>query len=111
MGLVKEMGTATTRRKGWFVWIALSMSFLNSASNAHGQDEEVTRSTLRGFSGVHVVVQPVAPQIEKEGLTTDQIQKDTEAKIRAAGMKVLSKAEFLKTPGKPYLDVNANIPL
>jgi hypothetical protein len=58
---------------------------------------------------VHVVVEPLSPAIEKDGLTTNQLQKDTESKLHTAGIKVLSKEEFLKTAGKPYLYVNVNI--
>jgi hypothetical protein len=95
--------------KWWFIFIAFFMSFFNLAPNAFAQDDADTRPTLRGFSGVYVVVEPLSPQIENEGLTTDQLQKDIVEKIRTAGVKVLSKEEFFKTPGKPYLYVNASI--
>jgi hypothetical protein len=98
-----------TSSKSWFMFTAFFMFFLNLASSGFAQDDADTRPTLRGFSGVYVVVEPLSPQIEKEGLTTDQLQKETEAKIRTAGVKVLSKEEFLKTPGKPYLYVNTSI--
>jgi hypothetical protein len=95
--------------KGWLIFITFFMSFLNSTPSAFAQDDADTRPTLHGFSGVYVVVEPLSPQIEKQGLTADQLQKDSEAKIRAAGIKVLSKEEFLRTPGRPYLYVNASI--
>jgi hypothetical protein len=95
--------------KGWFILIAFFMSFLILAPDGFAQDDADTRPTLRGFSGVYVVVEPLSPQIESEGLTTDQLQKDIVEKIRTAGIKVLSKEEFFKTPGKPYLYVNASI--
>jgi hypothetical protein len=99
-------------RGRWSVLIAFFVFFLfplNLASNAFAQDDADTRPTLRGFPGVYVVVEPLSPQIENKELTTDQLQKDAEAKIRTAGMKILSKEEFLRTPGKPYLYVNVNI--
>jgi hypothetical protein len=95
-------------RKGWPIFFCF-LSFLSLASNAFAQDDAETRLTLRGFSGVYVVVEPLSPQIENEGLTTDQLQKDTEAKLRTAGVKILSKEEFVRTPGKPYLYVSVNI--
>jgi hypothetical protein len=97
------------RGERWFVLIALFIIFFDLASNAFAQDDADTRLTLRGFSGLYVAVEPMSPQIEKEGLTTDQLQKDTEAQIRTAGVKVLSKEEFVRTPGKPYLYVNVGI--
>jgi hypothetical protein len=97
------------RREGWFTLVAFFIFFLNLASNAFAQDDADTRATLRDFSGVYVVVEPLSPQIEKEGLTTDQVQRDTELALRTAGIKVLSKEEFLRTSGRPYLYVIVNI--
>jgi hypothetical protein len=98
-----------THWKWWFIIIAFFVFLLNLASDAFAQDDADTRPTLRGFSGVYVVVEPLSPQIEREGLTTDRLQKEIEARIRTAGVKVLSKEEFLKTLGKPYLYVNVGI--
>ena len=104
----KEKGL-TKSIKCYFILTALAFSFLNLDSKVFAQDDELTRPTLRGFQGVHVVVEPLSPTIEKDGLSTNQLQKDTESKLQAAGIKVLSKEEFLKTAGKPYLYVNVNI--
>jgi hypothetical protein len=96
--------------KKWCLIFTASFIFiLDTASYGLAQDDEDTRPTLRGFPGVYVVVEPLSPQIERDGLTTDQVQKDTELKLRTAGMKVLSKEEFQQTLGKPYLYVNVNI--
>jgi hypothetical protein len=107
--LVKKGERIMTSLKWPVFFIAFFMFFLNLASNAFSQDDADTRPTLRGFSGVYVVVEALSPQIEKEGLTTDQLQRDAEAKIRTAGVKVLSREEFVKAPGKPYLYVNVSI--
>jgi hypothetical protein len=96
-------------KKSRLIFIGFFIFFLNTASYGLAQDDEDTRPTLRGFPGVHVVVEQLNPQIEKDGLTTNQLQKDTELKLRTAGMKVLSKEEFQKTLGKPYLYVTVNI--
>jgi hypothetical protein len=93
----------------WFIFIAFALSFLNLASNGFAQDDEETRPTLRGFQGVHVVVEQLSPAVEKDGLSRNQLQKDTELILQTSGIKVLSKEEFLKTVGKPYLYVNVNI--
>jgi hypothetical protein len=97
------------RKKRPLIFVAFALFFLNFGSNVFAQDDGETRLTLRGFRGVHVVVEQLSSTIEKEGLSTNQLQKDTELKLQTAGIKVLSKEEFLKTAGKPYLYVNVNI--
>lgn len=99
----------TNSKKCCFILMVFAFSFLNLGSKVSAQDDEQTRPTLRGFQGVHVVVEPLSPAIEKSGLSTSQLQKDTESRLQTAGIKVLSKEEFLKTAGKPYLYVNVNI--
>lgn len=96
-------------KKHRIILIAIVLSLSNSVPNIFAQDDEQTRPTLRGFQGVQVIVEPLRPQIEKDGFTTNQLQKDTESKLQTAGIKVLSKEEFLRTVGKPYLYVNVNI--
>jgi hypothetical protein len=59
--------------------------------------------------GVRVLVEDFAPEVEREGLVKNQIQKDVEDKLRAGGMKVLTQEEALKIPGEPYLYVNLNV--
>jgi hypothetical protein len=108
-GIIEKEKKMASRGKVWFILIAFFIFFFHLSSSAFGQDDVDTRTTLRGFSSAYVVVEPLSPQIENEGLKTDQLQKDTEAKIRSVGIKVLSKEEFFKTPGKPYLYVNASI--
>ncbi len=56
------------------------------------------RESLRDLDGVKVVVDD-APQ----GLSRDRIQKDIEAQLRRAGIKVLNSGEF--PVGDPYLRV------
>lgn len=105
----REEGDMLNRMKWWIILIAFVLHLLNLASNVSAQDDADTRPTLRGFQGVHVVVEELSPQIEENGLTTKQLEMDTKLKLQTAGIKVLSKEEFLRTVGKPYLYVNAHI--
>ena len=73
------------------------------------QDDEDTRPTLRGLKEIFLYVDPLDPQIEKMGLTRNQIQMDTESKLKLAGIKVQPGKEFAKSRGHPYLYVNVNI--
>ncbi|HSB04593.1 MAG TPA: hypothetical protein VLK23_05310 [Thermodesulfobacteriota bacterium] len=79
------------------------------ASPLFALNSEMNRSTLQGLKGVRVLVEDFAPEIEREGLAKNQIQKDVEDKLRAGGMRVLTQEEALKIPGEPYLYVNLNV--
>jgi hypothetical protein len=67
------------------------------------------RATLRGLSGIGVLMERLPPEVEKGGLKTNQLQTDVESKLRKAGIKILSREECAKTPGEPYLYVNLNV--
>jgi hypothetical protein len=73
------------------------------------QDDEDTRRTLRGLKEIFLYVEPLDPQLEKMGLTRNQIQMDTESKLKLAGINVQPGEEFAKSSGHPYLYVNVNI--
>jgi len=67
------------------------------------------RDALKGLQGVRVLVEILEPEVEKSGLTTQQLQTDVELRLRQNGIRVLSEQEQLSTPGMPYLYVNVNI--
>ena len=71
-------------------------------------DTKIDRATLKGLKGVEVVIQDIRSEAQGDGLTKDLLQKDVELRLRKAGIKVLTMAESLKTPGMPYLYVNIN---
>jgi hypothetical protein len=54
---------------------------------------QTQRETLRGLKGVRVLVVPLPPEVEADGLTATQVQTDTELRLRQAGIKVFG-AEF-----------------
>lgn len=68
-----------------------------------------TRATLGGLAGIHVLIETPKPEIEKDGLTKKQLLKDVERKLRSAGITVLSKEEWRKEKGGPYLYVCVRI--
>ena len=69
---------------------------------------DLNRSTLKGLTGVQVVVENMAPALEAVGLRRDTIQTRTELRLRRAGVRVLSEKESAAAPGQPYLYVNFN---
>jgi len=82
------------------------MLLLTSVSMAFAQTPEQQRETLRGLTGVAVVVEPLSPEAEHDGLTQRQLQADVEQQLRAAGIRALTTEEWSTTPGGPYLYVN-----
>jgi len=81
-------------------------------SPAFGADADYDSRTIKGLEGVNVIVENIQPNIQryaqKAGITKEQIQKDVEAKLKSNGIKVLTRDEWLKTPGRPVLYVNIN---
>src|SRR5262249_21610567 len=51
-------------------------------------DSPSDRATLRGLPGVHVIVEPLEPDIESLGLTKTQLQTDVELRLRQHGLRV-----------------------
>ena len=94
------------------VVVAVCILFMVTVSAAFAVDSELTRLTLKGLPGVYVVVEEMQPNIEKHakksGLTTLQLQADTERRLKENGIRALSRDEWMKTPGKPVLYVGVN---
>ena len=80
--------------------LASSLSAVNGKSN---------RATLRGLDGVGVLVEQLPREVEAEGLTRNQLQKNVESRLRGAGIRVLTREECQKRPGEPYLYINVNV--
>jgi hypothetical protein len=74
-----------------------------------GFHNKINIKTLQGIKGVHVLIETVRPEIERDGLTHIQIQADVELKLRLAGLRVLSLEELSKEPGRPFLNVAVDI--
>ena len=49
--------------------------------------------TLNGFDTLKIEVERLAPDLQKAGITTEQIQTDVETKLRQAGLKIKSPSE------------------
>lgn len=92
-------------KKPW-LWLVIVLSLLYGAAPLFALDDEIL--SLRGLSALFVLVEIVDPEIEKDGLTREEIQKDTEQRLRKAGIRVLSKNEWLRTKEGAYLYVNIN---
>ena len=65
--------------------------------------------SLRGLTGVRVVVEAFAEDAVRDGLRKETVQTDVELKLRMAGIKVLSDKEYFAAEGKPYLYIQVNL--
>lgn len=79
--------------------------------------EKPDNHTLKGIVGVRIVIEPLNSDAVKAGLKTDDLISDVEARLRAAGIKILSdkEAERSKFSGdlsiKVGLDRSKDAPL
>jgi hypothetical protein len=87
----------------------LTASLLLTAAPCKAGDSEFSRKSLRGLSGVHVLVENLTDDAKRVGLDTDTIQTDVELKLRLAGITVLTSEESLRAPGMPDLYVNVDV--
>jgi len=63
------------------------------------------RDTLRGLKEVSVLVEFLPDDVEREGLSREHLTHDIEARLRQAGLRVLTISEIATSPGAPYLYV------
>lgn len=63
------------------------------------------RDTLRGLRDISVLVEYLPDDVEREGLNREHLQRDIEARLRQAGLHVLTISEVATSPGAPYLYV------
>lgn len=88
-----------------FLVTVLSCSWLISGSvSAQNHQKE----TLRGLKGVHVLIETIARDAQRDGLTRSSLQTDVELKLRTAGIRVVTSEERFEEPGWPSLYVNVN---
>ena len=94
------------------IFFAVCVCLAGSLGAAGAADNEVSRQTLAGLRGVYVVVEDLQPNIvklsDRFGFGKDQMRKDIESTLRAAGIRPLGREEWLATPGRPILYVALN---
>lgn len=64
-----------------------------------------TIETLKGFDTLKVEVEPLAPDLEKAGITREQIQTDVEERLQRAGIKI----NKTKENSNPYIVLSVKI--
>lgn len=67
-----------------------------------------SRESLRGISGVAVVVEDISPDASADGLSQDAIGAAAELILRSKGIKVLTDIDRTRLGSAPYLYINVN---
>lgn len=89
--------------------IAYSSEAGGPEQDAVSSRKQEARSGLRGLKGVHVTVEDLGPEVERQGLTRLQIQTDVELQLRKAGITVMATEEWVKDPSGPVLWVSLSM--
>ena len=87
---------------------AVLLTLLINATAAQGFDDLSSRATLKGLRDVHVVVEEFTDHEKAAGFDKRTLQTDVELKLRLAGIKVLTKAEWRDAQEGSYLYLNVN---
>lgn len=66
------------------------------------------KESLRGLKGIGLLIEPLNPEIEKAGISRDQLKQEIALQLRQAGIQVLNEEARVEEPGKPYLYINLN---
>src|SRR2546429_3179606 len=82
---------------------------LLAARGSWASDSDTARATLRGWPGVFVAVEALDPAVERAGLTTRQLHTDVEVQLQQAGLRLLTKEEWLMVIGQPLVYVHAQV--
>ena len=70
-------------------------------------DDSQDRESLRNLEGVRVHVEDLTPDPVAERLSRDEIQRAVEARLREAGIRVLTQGDF--PPGDPFLRITVGV--
>lgn len=87
-------------------WAVTALLLCLNSINVSAHMPAKAKETLRGLPGVAVVIEPLHPDTERDGLTQRQLLTEVEQQLKDAGIRVLTQEEWKNTPGAPYLYVN-----
>ncbi|HEY7675807.1 MAG TPA: hypothetical protein VIG69_01955 [Candidatus Methylomirabilis sp.] len=97
------MGRLTGLTAGVLAWLGALVS------PAPTLDTPNERVTLAGLTGVHVVVEEVLPEAERDGLTRAALQTEVEQRVRRAGLRVLTATDAMASVGRPTVTVRVTL--
>jgi len=89
--------------KKYFYTLVMFLT-LGNFSQAFSQTD-ATLKTLQGVDTLKVEIERLAPDLEKAGIKTEEIQTDVETKLRQAGFKIRTSGEA----NNPYIVLHINV--
>lgn len=102
--------TALVRRRV-LVGLAVLWGFVGLlVSESWAGDNAHSRQTLRGLPGVVVLVWLPKPTAQRIGLSAQQLESDTEVRLRQAGIRVLTESKPLLYVEVHVLPVSGRLP-
>ena len=84
------------------------LNWTGSVGFADSDHQERGRETLVGLHGMGLHVNELSLEVERDGLTQVQIQRDVELKFRIAGINILHRTEEWADPRVPGLYINVS---
>jgi len=90
------------------ILMLVGLSLLVTVTEAHTTGDRDNLKRLRGVEVVVEMSENSGTLLQKEGVGESQLQTFVEIKLRPAGIRVLTRKEGDKTPGRPYLYLNIN---
>lgn len=66
------------------------------------------KQSMKGLGGLLLVVEFTESSVEADGLRKEDLENAIAARLRSAGIRMVSSAEWSATPGIPYLHVLVN---
>ena len=101
-----------TLKRLWNVMVVVWCLSVMCAAPVWAEDTDISRATLAGLQGVHVIVEEMQANVLKYakrfGLTQAQVLQDVEGRLRRGGIRTVTGDEWLAVPGRPILYVNIN---
>ena len=94
------------RKIKMFVMFVLFLGSLALPDQLFAQTDAAVK-TLAGFDTLKVEVEQLAPDLQKAGITKEQIQTDIETRLKGAGLKITKSSETVNPYVVLFVSVNS----
>lgn len=95
-------------RRIFLVFLLATAMVTAAEPSAWGKFYRDQAESLRGLTGVFLLVETLTPLAEQAGLSQGVIFKEIKDRLDAAGIRVMSGRDAQREPGVPVLYVNVN---